>query len=96
MSDVMAVEVLIRGRVQGVYFRGWTEEQAVLRGLSGWVRNNADGTVSALFVGPCAVVNGMIESCREGPLAARVDGIDATPVELPPAGEPGAGFRVLR
>ena len=99
MSDIVAVEVLIRGRVQGVFFRGWTEEQAVRRGLSGWVRNNSDGTVSALFVGLRDAVDGMIEACREGPLAARVDAVEASPLEAPhrDAPLPGAeGFRVLR
>lgn len=99
MSDVVVVEVLISGRVQGVFFRGWTKEQAVRRGLSGWVRNNSDGTVSALFVGSRAAVEGMIEACREGPLAARVDAVEASPLETPQpdAPLPGAeGFRVLR
>ncbi len=96
MSGTVAVEALIRGRVQGVFFRGWTEEQAVRRGLSGWVRNNPDGTVSALFIGPRAVVDDMLEACREGPRAGRVDKIDASPVELPPDAPEGRGFRVLR
>ncbi len=95
MSDRVAVEALIRGRVQGVFFRGWTEEEAVRRGLSGWVRNNPDGTVSALFVGPRATVDEMLEVCRDGPLAARVDGVEAKPVEPPAAGAGDRGFRVL-
>jgi acylphosphatase len=93
MSERVAVEALIRGRVQGVYYRGWTEKQAGRRGLSGWVRNNSDGTVSALFVGPRAVVDEMLEACREGPLAARVDGVDTKVVEPPPE---SSGFLVLR
>jgi acylphosphatase len=96
MSGVAAVEVLIRGRVQGVFFRGWTEEQAGRRGLSGWVRNNPDGTVSALFIGPRAAVDDMLEACRDGPLAAKVDGIEISPGD-PCAEAPGdRGFRVLR
>jgi acylphosphatase len=93
MSDVVAVEVLIRGRVQGVFFRGWTEDEAGRRGLSGWVRNNPDGTVSALFVGPRAVVGDMLDACRQGPRAARVDGVEAKPVDPPPM---GSGFRTVR
>ncbi len=92
MSDRVAIEALIRGRVQGVFYRGWAEEQAGRRGLAGWVRNNPDGTVSALFVGPRAVVDEMLEACREGPLAARVDAIETTAVEPPPG---GSGFHVL-
>ena len=89
----VAVEALIRGRVQGVWYRGWTVDEAVRRGLSGWVRNNADGTVSALFVGPRQAVDDMLAACREGPLAARVDGVEATPAEVP---EGLSGFRQVR
>ena len=64
MSEVIAVEVLIRGRVQGVWFRAWTESEASRRGLSGWVRNNPDRTVSALFVGPRPAVDAMLAACR--------------------------------
>ena len=94
MSEIVAVEARIRGLVQGVFFRGWTEEQAVRRGLSGWVRNNQDGTVSALFVGPRVVVAEMLEACREGPRAARVDGLEVSPVDPPLPGR--RDFRVLR
>jgi acylphosphatase len=52
----VAILVLIHGRVQGVWFRGWTEEQALARGLDGWVRNRVDGTVEAM----------LIERCRHG------------------------------
>lgn len=93
MTGHVAVEALIRGRVQGVWYRGWTEEQARRRGLAGWVRNNADGTVSALFVGPGEVVDDMLAACRDGPLAARVDAVEAAPVEPVPD---IAEFRVLR
>ncbi|MBI3451474.1 MAG: acylphosphatase, partial [Rhodospirillales bacterium] len=43
MSETIAVRVTIAGRVQGVWFRGWTVEQATRRGLRGWVRNRRDG-----------------------------------------------------
>lgn len=62
----------MHGRVQGVWFRGWVREQATARGLTGWVRNRADGTVEALFVGPPAVIDGMVAACGEGPEDARV------------------------
>ncbi len=75
MSDVTAIRVEIRGRVQGVWYRAWTVEQATSRGLRGWVRNRPDGSVEALFVGPKDVVEAMLEACREGPPAARVDAI---------------------
>lgn len=68
--------VLIRGRVQGVGFRAWTEVAALEHGLQGWVRNRRDGAVEALFSGLEAAVLTMIEDCRAGPPGARVDFID--------------------
>jgi acylphosphatase len=49
--------VLISGRVQGVGFRMWTEEEALERGLVGWVRNRRDGSVEALFAARVEAVN---------------------------------------
>jgi acylphosphatase len=68
--------VVIRGQVQGVGFRVWTEAMADRRGLLGWVRNRRDGSVEALFAGPHEQVLAMIELCRVGPLGARVESID--------------------
>ena len=68
--------VLIRGRVQGVGFRAWTEITAIEHGLQGWVRNRRDGAVEALFSGLEAAVLAMIDDCRAGPPGARVDFID--------------------
>jgi acylphosphatase len=68
--------VIARGRVQGVGYRAFVEAEALARGLEGWVRNRRDGTVEALFMGEGAVVADMIDACRQGPLAARVDAID--------------------
>jgi acylphosphatase len=68
--------VSIRGRVQGVGYRAWTEYTALERGLQGWVRNRRDGSVEALFVGPPEVVAAMIAACNDGPPGARVTAID--------------------
>lgn len=68
--------VNIRGRVQGVGYRAWTEYTALERGLQGWVRNRRDGSVEALFVGPPEVVAAMIAACNDGPPGARVETID--------------------
>ncbi len=92
-----ACHVLMRGRVQGVGFRAWTEDTALKRGLQGWVRNRRDGAVEAVFVGPAAAVAEMIAACRQGPPGARVDGIDpreADPAELVLC-RPGESFSVL-
>jgi len=73
--------VLISGHVQGVWYRGWTVQQAQALNLSGWVRNLSDGRVEALFHGPADAVERMIEFCRQGPPAARVRDVqwDVTP-----------------
>ena len=68
--------VVIRGRVQGVGFRAWTEYTALERGLQGWVRNRRDGAVEALLVGDAEAVAAMIAVCNDGPPGARVDVID--------------------
>ena len=74
----VARHLVIHGRVQGVFYRGWSVEIAHDLGLAGWVRNRRDGTVEMLVSGPEAAVEAMIERCREGPPAARVDRIDVT------------------
>jgi acylphosphatase len=68
----VAVRIVVHGRVQGVWFRAWTQEEADKRGLSGWVRNRRDGTVEALFSGEEAKVEEMVAACREGPPRAQV------------------------
>lgn len=86
-----AVRVRIRGRVQGVWYRGWATDTAEALGLRGWVRNRRDGSVEALFIGSEAVLRDMIEHCRTGPPAARVDSIDEEIVE----DDGSTGFRQL-
>ncbi|MEM6623169.1 MAG: acylphosphatase [Pseudomonadota bacterium] len=88
-----AVEAVISGRVQGVWYRGWTEGQAKRLGLSGWVRNNADGTVSALFAGPAGDVANMLALCWQGPDSAEVSGVATREVTPVP---PSQGFEILR
>jgi acylphosphatase len=66
------IQVLITGRVQGVGYRAWVEEQAVASGLEGWVRNRRDGRVEALFAGNAKAVADMVALCRHGPPSARV------------------------
>jgi acylphosphatase len=76
MSDIVAVRVRISGRVQGVWYRGWTVEMAMSRGVRGWVRNRRDGSVEALFIGKAGDVEAMIAACNEGPPMARVTNIE--------------------
>ena len=70
------LRVVIRGRVQGVGFRAWTEIMAVRRGVEGWVRNRRDGSVEAVFSGSEEAVLAMIELCRDGPPGAHIDALD--------------------
>ena len=74
--SITICRVVIRGRVQGVGYRAWTEYTALELGLEGWVRNRSDGTVEALFTGPADDVAAMLEACRQGPPGARVEVID--------------------
>ncbi|MGY4479762.1 acylphosphatase [Bradyrhizobium sp. USDA 3364] len=76
MSGVIC-HVTIKGRVQGVGYRAWVDEQANARGLEGWVRNRRDGSVEAVFAGADDVVADMIAACRRGPISARVDSVQA-------------------
>ena len=85
------VRVTISGRVQGVWFRGWTVDEARRRGLDGWVRNRRDGTVEAVFAGDAARVDDMVEACRRGPPTARVLRVEVGPYEE----EVEPGFRSL-
>jgi acylphosphatase len=73
--DVMR-HVAIRGRVQGIGYRAWTEYTALEHGLQGWVRNRHDGSVEALLVGSPDAIAAMITACNQGPRGSRVDGID--------------------
>ncbi len=84
--------IVVQGRVQGVGFRAFVEYEAIARGLEGWVRNRRDGSVEAVFKGEEAVVVDVIEACRRGPFAARVDALhqregDAADFRLRRAGE---------
>ena len=71
-SERKCVRLRITGRVQGVWYRGWTVDQALRLGLDGWVRNRRDGGVEAVFSGPEHAVRAMIDLCRQGPPAAMV------------------------
>lgn len=91
MAGQRTAMLVISGRVQGVWYRGWTVETAESLGLDGWVRNRRDGTVEALVSGRLEAVEQMIEACSEGPPAARVDEVKVA--EAPPPDR--SGFRQL-
>src|ERR1700719_3982100 len=71
---------LVRGRVQGVGFRWFVEREAHILQLSGWVRNNADGSVEVLAQGTRDQLLGLRSRLRQGPRAARVDDVEESEV----------------
>ncbi len=73
MANLARVQVLISGRVQGVFFRASTRDQAVARGLTGWVRNLPDGRVGAVFEGDREKIDSMLVWLQQGPQYAAVD-----------------------
>jgi len=83
--------IVVHGFVQGVYFRDTVRRQAVARGVAGWVRNNRDGTVEAVFEGEPDAVERLIALCRDGPRGARVDHVEV--VEETPEGLSGFAIR---
>lgn len=90
MTDPIARKVQIYGRVQGVFFRQWAVNQARELGVSGWVRNRADGSVEAYVAGSEGAVMQMVDRLRDGPPSARVDDF----VVQDTAPEPVEGFSV--
>ena len=92
MSERARAHVYVSGRVQGVYYRANTRDQARERGVDGWVENLPDGRVEAVFEGPEADVESMVEWCHEGSPAAEVQDVEVSWEE--PSGLDG--FRIRR
>jgi len=84
MSD-KRVHVKIFGRVHGVFFRASVRREAAARGIVGWVQNDPDGSVEAVFEGTARDVDAILEYCRMGPPGARVDRLETR--DEPPAGD---------
>lgn len=74
--DGARAHLIIRGRVQGVFYRAFTRNVAVKLGLSGWVKNLYDGSVEAVFEGDRALIEQAIGHCRVGPTGAHVTDIE--------------------
>jgi acylphosphatase len=73
---VIRRRVVVHGFVQGVFFRDSVRRHALTAGVTGWVRNNRDGTVEAVFEGEDAAVERLVGFCRDGPRGARVDRVE--------------------
>ena len=87
---MIRARVVVNGHVQGVFFRDSVRRRALTEGVAGWVRNNRDGTVEAVFEGEPDAVERLVAFSREGPRGARVDRVE-TFAEEP---EGLAGFAV--
>lgn len=83
--------VIVRGLVQGVFFRDTLRRQAERLGIAGWTRNRADGALEAVFEGPPAAVDEMVALCRRGPPAARVESVESSAEHV--RGERGFAIR---
>lgn len=70
------VHLIIKGFVQGVFFRASTRETAVRLNLTGWVKNLPDGNVEAVFEGPVEKLEQAVQWCRQGPRGASVINVD--------------------
>jgi acylphosphatase len=83
--------VIVRGLVQGVFFRDTTRRLAQRHGVSGWVANRDDGAVEAVFEGEADAVERLVAFSRKGPRGAQVDSVDV--VEEEPTGLSGFAVR---
>lgn len=90
-SHPVARRVVVHGLVQGVFFRDSCRREADREGVAGWVRNEPDGSVAALFEGPQEAVDHLVRWCHDGPPRARVERVDVT--DAAPTG--AATFDVL-
>ena len=90
-GEQRAVRARVSGIVQGVSYRVWTRGEAMRLGLRGWVRNERDGSVTALIAGTDAAVTAMIERLWQGPRGALVSKVDIEEA----ADDAPADFRII-
>jgi len=91
-NETTLTGVQVTGKVQGVNFRAWTQQEARARGLRGWVKNAADGSVHAVLCGPEEAVADMLRALEKGPAEANVEHVAPEPAEMPEQD----GFEILR
>lgn len=91
MGAKTRAHVIIRGRVQGVFFRLETKSAAEQEGVTGWIRNRPDGAVEAVFEGEKRAVAAVIQWCHAGPALSRVDNVE---VAWEDYGGEFAGFKI--
>ena len=78
MSETVRSRVVVRGHVQGVFFRDSCRRKATERGVAGWVSNRGDGAVEAVFEGEPDAVHALVDWCGEGTRGAEVESVDET------------------
>ena len=93
MSDRVRAEIVVKGRVQGVFFRASAQQEGLQLGLTGEVRNLPDGCVEAIVEGEKRAVEDFISWCRRGPPSARVEDVE---VKLRPCRDEFRTFSVTR
>ena len=76
MSETVRRRVVVRGNVQGVFFRDSCRREASSRGVAGWVTNRPDGAVEAVFEGDAAAVQALVDWAGRGPRGAEVEAVD--------------------
>jgi acylphosphatase len=81
MSEPVRRRVVVRGNVQGVFFRDSCSREASSRGVAGWVTNRPDGAVEAVFEGEPDAVDALVDFCRRGPRGADVRSVDESSEE---------------
>jgi acylphosphatase len=91
MSEQARRRVVVRGNVQGVFFRDSCRQKARSRGVAGWVTNRPDGAVEAVFEGDPGAVQAMVDWCGQGPRGAEVESVDESTEE--PEGLSGFDIR---
>jgi acylphosphatase len=91
MSEQARRRVVVRGNVQGVFFRDSCRQKARSRGVAGWVTNRPDGAVEAVFEGDPDAVQALVDWCGDGPRGADVESVDETSEE--PEGLSGFDIR---
>ena len=81
MSELVRRRIVVRGHVQGVFFRDSCRREANSRGVAGWITNRPDGAVEAVFEGQPDAVAALVDFCRRGPRGADVDSVDESSEE---------------
>ncbi len=87
-TSIVARRIIVRGRVQGVFYRNWAVDTARRHALSGWVRNRGNGDVEILAMGRVEDLEDFASECRRGPFGAKVEDVSS---EKAPR-EPVRGF----